>query len=118
MCAQQTITGWLERWTWSAKHLLHVYQTFFKSGYPFSDQALVDTARRLNPDPSTRSLVDHLLQFRGELLYARHRTSKKSDGCVPSDGVTGSLVYGDNGAKSEDDFNYELFWVRELFKEH
>lgn len=61
-------------WSWSAKHLLYVYKTFFKKGYPFSDQALVDAANRKNPDSATQSLIAYLLQFRGELLRSAETT--------------------------------------------
>lgn len=63
---RKPVADWPGNWSLSAQRLLHVYKTFFKSGYPFSNQALVDTAKRLNQDELLQSLIAYLQKCHGK----------------------------------------------------
>ncbi|KAE8451782.1 hypothetical protein EG329_002622 [Mollisiaceae sp. DMI_Dod_QoI] len=63
---RQALSTYLERWSWSAKHLLHVYKTYFKGRCPFFDSELVATARRSHPTGATRALIEYIFQKKGK----------------------------------------------------
>ncbi|KAF1990069.1 hypothetical protein K402DRAFT_247362 [Aulographum hederae CBS 113979] len=85
---------WLNQWRWSAQHLLFIYKTYFNRGYPFSDRSLLDVCNQLDEDESIKTLVAYLVHHHG------------------------SLGGGEQESKAETDFNYEMYWNRELFQEN